>query len=104
MKSAWDDTPTTAYSTAAAENNAFQFQDFLPTSTALLTNVTVTLSILGQCSTPNRFAVYINQGFPGVDPFYTTVGTDYTPATWTSGCNDSNARVTVADHAERHAV
>jgi hypothetical protein len=33
--------------------------------------------------------VYVNKGFPGVDPFYTTVGTDYTPSTWTTGCADS---------------
>jgi len=89
MKSAYDGSVLTAYSTAGAENNAFAFDDFLPTPTAFLTEVSVALSTLGSCSTPNTLAVYINQGFAGVHPFYTTVGTDYASSTWTSGCGDS---------------
>src|ERR1051326_71180 len=68
---------TTTYSTAAAENNTFLFDDFLPPS-AVLAYVSVSLSILGDgCATSNTFAVYLNQGFPGVDPYSTTIGTDY---------------------------
>lgn len=89
MKTAVSGSPTTAYSTAVDEGNAFQFSDFLPTSTAVLSRVSVTLSTLGQCSTPNQFSVHLNQGFAGVDPLYTTIGTYVAPSTWTSGCTDS---------------
>jgi hypothetical protein len=89
MKSAYDGSPLTAYSTADAENNVFTFADFLPSPTAVLTEVSVALSTLGQCSTPNTLAVYINKEFPGVHPYYTTVGTDYASSMSTSGCGDS---------------
>src|SRR4051812_31728339 len=78
---------TTGYSTAAAESNAFTFNDFLPAQSSILTYVSVSLSLLANnCSTANTFAVYLNQGYPGVDPYYTTIGTDYAASTSMRSC------------------
>jgi len=78
---------TTRYSTAAAENNTFLFDDFLPTPTAVLANVSVSLSLLADhCAAPNTFDVYLNQGYPGVDPYYTTVGTGYSASSTMNSC------------------
>lgn len=76
---------TTTYSTPAAENNTFVFDDFLP-PTAILSNVGISLSLLGDgCPNPNPIAVYLNQGFPGVAPDM-TIGTDYAGGDSTPNC------------------
>jgi len=77
---------TTTYSTPSAENNTFVFDDFLP-PTAILSNVGISLSLLGDgCPNPNPIAVYLNQGYPGVDPGYTTIATNYAGGDSTSNC------------------
>ncbi|PYQ52248.1 MAG: hypothetical protein DMF59_05370 [Acidobacteria bacterium] len=75
---------TTLYTTAPA---TFSFQDFLPSSTAILAYVGVGASILGGCDTPNSYDVSLNAGYPGVDPFFTRIGSGYTPLTWMTSCN-----------------
>jgi hypothetical protein len=76
---------TTTYSTPAAENNTFVFDDFLP-PTAILTNVGISLSLLGDgCPNPDPIVVYLNQGYPGV-ALGMTIGTGYSGGDSTPNC------------------